>query len=219
MSQATQLILNPTLRNPRPSELSWRPALALLASCRSFLIFSLLLTTTGCSSVTPPTGVKDPVPVYLAVYGVHTSVLLPYGPKNYVEYSFGDWAYAAENRQMPWNAFGALFISFQSALGRNWIYVGNSHDTPKTFRPTKRIERIFAERSKVEKVVKDLDRRYATGDRPPVYDPESNAFFVKDHTHYSWLNSCNQMTLDILESAGCEVHGWGVTSGISVKSK
>ncbi len=184
---------------------------------RIILAFALLLATTGCSSVTPPANVKDPVPVYLAVYGVHSSVLLPTGPRKYVEYSFGDWAYAAENHHMPWNALGALFISFQSALGRAWIDVEPGQDVPKTFRPTKRITRIDVDRNKVEKIVNDLDTRFAAGIGPPVYDPESNAFFVKDAKHYSWLNSCNQMTLDILESAGCEVHGWGVTSGITVK--
>lgn len=162
---------------------------------------------------------NDPVPVYLAVYGVHSAVLLPYGREDYVEYSFGDWAYAAENYHMPWNALAALFISFQSALGRNWIHVQPGQDTPQTFRPTKRLVKMQVERSKVEQILKDFDARYNAGKGPPVYDPESNAFFVKDSQHYSWLNSCNHMTLDILKQAGCETSGWPVTSSIAVKSK
>jgi len=185
---------------------------------RSLLLITLLLIfAAGCSTVRPPATVKDPATIYLAVYGVHSSVLLPYGPEHYVEYSFGDWAYAAENYQMPWNALAALFISFQSTLGRNWIHVEPGQTTPQTYLPTKRLVKMQVERAKVDKIVKDFDRRYDADKGPPTYDDESNTFFVKDSKHYSWLNNCNHMTLDILEEAGCDVSGWGVTSGITVK--
>ena len=167
------------------------------------------LLCAGCWTITPPAKatLKDPVPVFVADYGEHSSVLLMQSPGVYVEYSFGDWAYAVNNYDSIFNALAALTISFQGAYGRTFTPMEPGDPVPRTVRTPTSITRIDVEREKLAKVCAEMDARYQRGRYAPVYNSQNQAFFVRDNMHYSLLDNCNDMTGRILRKLGCETHG------------
>ncbi len=89
----------------------------------------LAASAAGCATTVVPDGhIPDPVAVYVADYGVHSSVMLPVidpeRSNQYVEYCFGDWRYAAENHCEPQDALGRaagfVTIGVRPALYRRY---------------------------------------------------------------------------------------------------
>src|SRR5437016_69566 len=78
---------------------------------------ALVLLSSGCASVYPQPKPTRPTAVYIADYGIHSSLIIPNGDGRYVEYAFGDWYYAALNHCWPNDALGALLVSAKSTLG------------------------------------------------------------------------------------------------------
>src|SRR5436305_3789805 len=87
------------------------------------LTIPLLLTGGGCSAphIRPPANPANPTVIYLCDYGVHSSILLPVGDGRFVEYVYGDWAFAVENKADPLHTLAALFLSFDPAYGRRFL--------------------------------------------------------------------------------------------------
>lgn len=185
------------------------------------LTAGILWTSGGCATIYPPPRQPiDPVWVYVADYGVHSSLLLPTGDGRYVEYAFGDWGYAAENHNLPQDAVGALVLSFQAGLGRRFIQVPPGRADPEpTERPWK-LSKITCERGDVQALVRRLNERYeaALQTQKPVRNPENGLEFVKDTEHYSVLNNCNHLTARSLEILGCKVRGIVFSSKFQVAS-
>jgi hypothetical protein len=167
------------------------------------------LICSGCWTITPPpkASIKDPVPVFVADYGEHSSVLLPQSPGVYVEYSFGDWAYSVQNHDTILNALAALLISFQSSYGRTFTPMEKDEPYPFTARRPTSITRVDVSAAKVAIVAKELDDRYQRDKWPPQYNSENQAFFVKDPKHYWVGDNCNHLTQKILRELGCESKG------------
>jgi hypothetical protein len=171
----------------------------------------------GCAAtVIPQQPAIDPVPVYLADYGIHSSLFLPTPDGRYVEYAFGDWGYAAENKCWPHDAVGALLISFQSALGRRYYDLKPGHTRPVLDRKPNKIARIDCEREAVNRLLTRLDERYRAAGHTPVRNPENGIWYVRDREHYSIANNCNHLTARSLQELGCEVRGLIIGSNFTV---
>lgn len=176
----------------------------------SSLIVLLMLVVwgTGCAAtVRPAARPIDPVPVFLTDYGVHSSLMLPTPDGRYVEYSFGDFGYAALNHGGPHNALGALLVSNQAGIGRRFLTVRPGETTPRPAYAPKSFQMFYAERFAVSALVKQLDQRYRRGKDEPVHNAVTDNVFVKDDQHYSIANNCNHMTGRMLRELGCEVSG------------
>jgi hypothetical protein len=180
----------------------------------------LLLIAIGCASVRPAANLTDPVPVYLADYGVHSSLFLPTQDGRYVEYAFGDWGYAVENRNKPQDAIGALTVSRSSGFGR--MYLDQSTGSaPNPQRKPLSMQTVFADRADVYLLIDRLDVKFeqlAEKYGKPVVNAETAMSWVKDDQHYSWANNCNHLTADALEQLGCKVSGVVVWSNFAVQS-
>jgi hypothetical protein len=184
-----------------------------------FISMILLALGTGCATnvYQPRQTLAKPATVYIADYGIHSSLLLPNGDGRYVEYAFGDWNFAALNHCWPNDALGALLISFQSALGRRFIEVRPGQTVPCPCHPMPhQIQAVHASADEVAKVVKELDTRYHRDDTVALFNPDNNMTYVKDSEHYSVANNCNHLTARCLRKMGCEVHGFVVLSTFKV---
>jgi hypothetical protein len=184
------------------------------------LMLSLALTM-GCSAtVYPQASPIDPVTVYLADYGIHSSLLLPNGDGRYVEYAFGDYNFAVLNHCGPNDAIGALLVSFQSALGRRYLDLpaGKSVTIPVD-PPPHHVETLYVQRADAERVRLELNSRFTQDGAMVVHNPENNMDFVKDLQHYCIANNCNHLTAHCLREMGCDVKGLVVGSGFSVASR
>lgn len=189
-----------------------------MAKTIAISLFLLLAFVGGCATnVYPQAKPIRPVAVYVADYGIHSSLLLPAGDGRYVEYAFGDWNFAALNHCWPQDALGALLISFQSALGRRYITVAPGQTEPSPVHPSPhKIQVVYASRAAVEHVVKELDARYRRDMSVVRRNPDNGMDYVKDNEHYSVLNNCNHLTARCLREMGCDVRGLVVLSTFSV---
>lgn len=178
----------------------------------------LLSLTGGCAATVYPVATPvQPTAVYLADYGIHSSVLLPAGDGRYVEYAFGDWNFAALNHCGPQDAVGALLVSFQSTLGRRFIPVQPGQAAPHPVHPTPhRVQLVYASRTDVERLVRELDERYRRGAGDRRFNPDNDMDYVKDREHYWIANNCNHLTARCLREMGCDVRGLTMLSSFDV---
>lgn len=195
-----------------------RNALAPRILARLLLSVLAVSLTGGCAATVYP-GAKpvQPTAVYLADYGIHSSVLLPAGDGRYVEYAFGDWNFAALNHCWPQDAFGALLISFQSTLGRRYIEVGPGQLVPHPVHLVPHtLQVVYASRANVDRLVRELDERYRRDGSQSCHNPDNDMDYVKDGEHYWIANNCNHLTARCLRELGCDVHGLVVLSKFDV---
>lgn len=174
----------------------------------------------GCATrVYPPASPPHPTSIYLCDYGIHSSMLLPTGHGRFVEYVYGDWAYAALNETDPLHTLGALFLSFQPALGRRFLtpLPGQAFPIPPNHPNT--ITPIVVDGEKVAAVVDRLNTRFQRHINTAVFNDFPNyAFtFVKDDQPYSIIHSCNHLTMEGLIAMGCTIGGFPILSNFLVE--
>jgi hypothetical protein len=131
----------------------------------ALLLLALSSFAGGCSqTIRPPRHLADPVTVYVADYGYHSSLLLPGDTEGeYVEYAFGDWSYMALGRYGVCGVLSAVFVSPQAALGRRTLPVVEdavAGDVPA--RPG-RITGFSVERARVGRLSRNLDGSWTRG--------------------------------------------------------
>jgi len=181
--------------------------------CRFGIYGVLAALCGGCADVKMPANVADPVPIYLADYDVHTTVLLPGDGPYYIDYSFGDWNYAAKHHKLPNDALGALTISFSSEFERRIIPADPHTGEPRFPDKPGWFLRLYADRDAVNKRLAVLTARFQQDCKLHAKDgliseSDGSTIFVKDPQHYSVQNNCNHLTAETLRSLGYEVSGW-----------
>jgi hypothetical protein len=188
-----------------PSTLSFPPSMKLL-------LLLLLSLSAGCEAViNPPAKMDDPVPIFFAKYNVHSTILLPQNGK-YVDYSFGDWNYAALRHKFINDAMGALTISFCSTLERRIVTPDPRSGQPILYDHPDLVVRLFASRSLVDQRIAELERRFQAdlaihrADGMITYR-DGTEVYVKDSEHYGLTNNCNHMTAATLRALGYHIDG------------
>lgn len=174
----------------------------------------------GCASVRPQAAVRDPVPVYIGDFGVHSGLFLPTPDGRYAEFQFADWRYAAENKCWPQDAVIALAASPGAAFGRRYHDPVPGGDAPHLTPKPISLQRVDCERVEVYDLYNRLNDHFeqlADRQGKPVRNPESGVEFVRDAGHYSLLNNCNHLTARSLRELGCEVSGVVVWSKFRVE--
>jgi len=189
-------------------------------SIRFCFLIVTLLACQGCATVRPVADPVDPVPVFLTDYGLHSSLILPTPDARYVEYCWGDWAFAVENRD--WYLIDgprALFLSLQSGFGRRFMpvdpYTGDPQ-VPFSDPSLKRLTKFYAARADVLAVEAQLDHRFQSDEGPAKINKINGITYVKDPSHYSLIQNCNHMTAALLRRLGCQVDGLVVGSDFSM---
>jgi hypothetical protein len=198
----------------------WRLNPTMLRMTRALALVFIASLIVGCAAprVYPPVNPSKPTLVYLCDYGVHSSLLLPLGDGRFVEYVYGDWAFAAENKTDPLHTLGALFVSCDPALGRRFLTTPPGRlypwppNQPHTVRP------MYVDADKVAAVVTAMDQRYQLHASTAKFNDAPNYFFtfVKDDERYSIFHSCNHLTTRNLKLMDCRVVGLTVTSNFIV---
>ena len=194
-----------------------RPLTALL------LLFTCLAPALGCTqTIRPPVRPVDPVRVYVADYGLHSSLLLPDGkkPGAYVEFAFGDWGFMALNRTRVQDALGAVLLSAQSSLGRRVVEIENGRMAPTVRDRPRELVGFDAGRREVDRLHRQLEARFQRGLKAGTTDNATDdTVYVKDREHYWVLNNCNHLTRRWLRRLGCDVRGLIATSKFRVDAR
>jgi len=166
----------------------------------------------GCQTIAyPPAKIAEPVAIYFAQYNIHSSILLPVDGK-FVDYSFGDWNYAALRHKLPNDALEALFISWQSTFERRYIDVDPHTGGPLLYDNPDLVIRLTADRELVNRRIDELEFRFrrdmdAAGKDGQVVESDGRDIYLKDPEHYSFNNNCNRVTAATLRALGFTVDG------------
>jgi hypothetical protein len=196
-----------------------------LGGIRLTAVVLLLAMAGGCGAVVyPPTKFTDPEAFYLAKYNVHSCVLLPSNGR-FVDYSFGDWNYAALHHKLINDAIVALTISGDSAFERRIVQADPKTGEPILDDNPKVLLRLYADRSAIAKRLTELEDRFQmdmkeNGEDPPVIQigADYSIIFVKDSEHYSLTNNCNYLTAETLRALGYRVEGMTITNHFSLQA-
>ena len=169
------------------------------------ILVGLLCAGTGCqTTVHPPAALAQPTTVYLTDEVIHSSILMPMDDRRYVEYAFGDWAYAALDRHDPFHTVRALFFSPQGALGRRFLSL---NVLARPMNPELKgisIHPLVLDRSDVNNLIRMLDARIDSA-KSKAENPENHFLFATVDEHYSFFNNCNTLTKRSLRQMKCGV--------------
>ena len=177
---------------------------------RATLLVLLACLCSGCQAVIVPPKVspgQPSLPVFVADYGYHSSVILPRSEGLMVEYAYGDWNFFAKNEKSWGATFDALFSSDQATLARRVLLRSPYQEGLQEAVGAISVVRFDAPRDKVLALDLELSRRFSQDLDSIIYTPAHDSYFVKDAERYSLRNNCNHLTARWLERLGCKIEG------------
>lgn len=194
------------------------PTSASSAPLRLILLLAFSAGIGGCAATTvvPPQNPPDPVPVMVADYGRHTSLLLPNNHGTMIEFAFGDWDFFALERTHWYDAVHAILFSSASTLGRREIAVTPYQKKLAHAINCKRVLEFSVSRESSDDLLRKLDDRFNRHNDTIVYNASNAMVHVKDDEPYGLCHECNQETAGWLKDLGCEIRGPAVTSNFQL---
>jgi hypothetical protein len=160
--------------------------------------------------------VSDPVTIYVADYGRHSSIILPTGGPNLMEYTYGDWVLYAQDHYTWYLGFTKLLLGEKAALGRRTIEFVDNEQYMRMRVWAKRLIKIEVERDKAAGLLRELEEVYNSRIETQVFNEPVLTYFVRHDSTYWLMNNCNQVTARWLEKLGCRVRGAPILSGFTV---
>src|SRR5207237_1288592 len=127
------------------------------------LLSLVLFACAGCAAVIvpPKTSPAESVPVLVADYGYHSTIILPKSDGGLVEYAYGDWHYFGQSHKSLGSALHALFASDQATLGRRVLEREINQPGLKEAIGAETILSFRAPRDKVERLERALEQRFS----------------------------------------------------------
>ena len=182
------------------------------------------LVATGCvNQVRPPREVDDPVTVYVADHGKHSSLLLPDGgvlqeDDGYIQYAYGDWkTFAMNDNRLGSYARAALF-SRRSALGRE-VHATTDPALLQQGISARRLEAVQVDRRKVQLLRDELEAFWHSTSAESVDNRHVRMTLVPyrgPNARYALWNHCNHMTARWLRRLDCRVWRGSMLSNFQV---
>ncbi len=168
---------------------------------------ALAVLLPGCAMrITPPVGPLDPVPVFVADYGRHGSLLLPDGERGAVEFAYGEWEWFALGRTGWWRVPAVLFLPTCGTLARRELGAPATRDAIQRAVAPVVLHEVVVERARVAELRRSLEARFAQHADETVTDAFGMRF-RPDHVQYSILHHCNSEVAAWLRALGCRVEG------------
>ena len=164
------------------------PRIALLV-----LLLSALIAP-GCGmTITPPADVRDPVSVFIADHGIHTSLLLPRDDGRIAQYAYSQWNWAALDQDQWYRSPFALLIPNVGTLGRrdfpgpcDFACVHDSLQKLGRHPPMQAALRKYASNAPAAaEVLAMLDARWESQANGNIFNERRGLTFVRDATRYS----------------------------------
>jgi hypothetical protein len=171
----------------------------------------LALAGASCASlVTAPSGVADPVSVFVLKEALHTGLVLPPtpdaagSPEHYVEFGFGDWAFYALGDDGASGAVPAVLWPTRGALGRRSFAVSDDAALLREVAWAD-LTPVVVSRARAAALRRELQEAFDGARKQVIVDRRSGVKFVPSDQGYWWPNTCADVAAGWLEELGCEV--------------
>lgn len=192
----------------------------------SGLLALVAVLASGCGmTITPPSGITDPVDVYVADQGIHTSLVLPRDDGTLVEYSYSRFDWAALDQDQWYRSLPAILVPGPGTLGtRDFPGPATSENVLHQIElagcqpPVQRLYAVPVSAASCRSVLARLDERWQSQKATQVYNAKRGLHYVKDATNYSLMHNCNSEVSGWLRDLGCRVDGPAVTADVSVRA-
>lgn len=186
-----------------------------MSNTARLLTLGILVLCGGCTAtiIPPPTQGRDVVPVQVADYGYHSTIVIPKSSgRGLIEYAYGDWEFFGQNQKSLSTGVHALFASDQATLGRRTLDRPPDQPGLREALGAKAVLRFDAPRDKVAALERELEKRFSVRLDTIQYSPVHHLYFVKDDEPYGLTHNCNHFTAEWLERLGCRVEGFRMAS-------
>ncbi len=175
-----------------------------------------LSCSSGCAyRVRPPANLREPVPIIVLDYGIHSSLVLPRGAGDCAEYAYGQWDWFVLDRVAWYRAPATMLLPGKAGLGRRKLKMELSLGAVQAAINAENYYELSVERALARRLVSRLD---ATIDAAPArtLNARLETEFVPDPQAYSLLHHCNTRVANWLRELGCTVDGIGPDSAFRV---
>lgn len=182
-------------------------------------------TFAGCGmNVTPPSTPDDPVSVFVADHGIHTSLVLPREDGTLVHYSYSRFDWAALDLDQWYRSLPALMIPGPGTVGTRDFpgpdtleNVAHEFEITNNHPPVQAIYPITVSAATCRETLARLDARWNENASTAVTNQKRGLRFVKDSTSYSLFHNCNHEVASWLRELGCQVDGAAMTADVYVR--
>lgn len=189
----------------------------------------------GCvtTSVTPPRDPTDPVVVYLADYGKHSSLLVPRedlaqtgagapdggsgGARRFTEFAYSSWSWSALRRDTWLHVLPTIGIPGQGTLCVKEWPGPLDEGRVRAQSDAEHLYPIRVSRSRLLRLTDRLDSIVA-GPGERILEAPTGWVYVKDDNPYWVMHTCNQAVVMWLRELGCEVSGPAVYASFDVRA-
>ncbi|MBX3401852.1 MAG: hypothetical protein KF699_00410 [Phycisphaeraceae bacterium] len=180
----------------------------------------------GCGmTITPPADVSDPVSVFIADHGIHTSLLLPRDDGRIAQFAYSQWHWAALDQDQWYRSPFALLIPNDGTLGRrdfpgpcDYACVHDSLEKLGRHPPMQALYEVRVERAAAAEVLAMLDARWESQANGNIFNERRGLTFVRDATRYSLAHNCNHEVASWVRALGCRVSGAAMTADVTVRN-
>lgn len=190
------------------------------ARIRRGLLLALVSTSAlpACAMrIEPPANVQTPVPVIVADYGYHLSLILPSADGGSVEFAYGWWDWFALNHDRWYNALPLLVVPGQGALGTRTLPCPPTDRDVAQHVAAEGLYELKVEHEKAARVRDDLQAQYDSGKRTEVYNPVVRLNLVHHRRLYTLAYNCNSAVAGWLEALGARVSGARSFAAVELK--
>lgn len=172
----------------------------------------------GCTStITPPSGVADPVTVFVLREAMHTGIVLPPIAANdeFVEFGFGDWSWFALGNDAWYHVFATVLWPTQGALGRR-TFGARTADDLRARVTWAELAPVVVERTKAAALRERLHQRHADRTAEGVWRNDLGWWFVPFDRSYWFPANCADVAAEWFTELDCSV-GWApIRLGLAV---
>jgi hypothetical protein len=177
------------------------------------------LTSGGCATtVTPPPSPQDPVAVYLAVYGKHSTLMVERETGRITEFGYTSWSWEVDKRDWWLAALPTLIVPNDGALCVNERPGPLEETRVRAHSDVIELVPVRVSRAALRRLLEKLDAVCTAGGENNVLDAPTGWVFVKDEHPYWVMHTCNDAVAVWLRELGCQVQGPAVYSNFEVKT-
>lgn len=161
---------------------------------------------------------KEVVEFYLLDHGRHSSLLFPPSKGDWIEFTYGEWEWFAQNNDPWYRVPGVLFWPTKGALGHRTFSDLKTIKKHYNFENGVQLILLRAERRLLENLRERLEKYFIQSKEHAIFNHTYQLNFVPHKASFHLFHMCNHQIRNWLEELNYDVSGWTLYANWEVKS-